>query len=202
MLADDPGSGLALLQRARGGLGSLTVLAGGSPQELVGEFPVVPLESLLDVDAPSVTAEGFGYDPARGELWFVGETAEAVLLELQGRRRRSQAEAASSSALAEAAAATRARRLEPAGVAEAAFEAAPEAAARIDARLLLVRLVASAGALGRDRRRAHSAAASRRRCGPGSTPARRGRASSARSSRTLGAAEVGLRQELEEASER
>src|SRR5439155_1623760 len=35
----------------------------------------------------SVTAEGFGYDPARGELWFAGETAEAVMLELEARRR-------------------------------------------------------------------------------------------------------------------
>ena len=43
--------------------------------------------ALLDATAPSVTPEGFGYDPARGELWFAGETAEAVLLELQGRRR-------------------------------------------------------------------------------------------------------------------
>jgi chromosome segregation protein len=34
-----------------------------------------------------VTKEGFGYDPASGELWFAGETAEAVLLELEARRR-------------------------------------------------------------------------------------------------------------------
>jgi chromosome segregation protein len=36
---------------------------------------------------PAVTPEGFGYDPERGELWFAGETAEAMLLELQARRR-------------------------------------------------------------------------------------------------------------------
>ena len=95
VIADDPAVGLALLQRARAaGLGSLTVLAGRSPQDLVGEFPVVPLDALLDVTTPSVTPEGFGYDPARGELWFVGETAEAVLLELQGRRTALAAEAA------------------------------------------------------------------------------------------------------------
>ena len=35
----------------------------------------------------AVTPEGFGYDPERGELWFAGETAEAMLLELQARRR-------------------------------------------------------------------------------------------------------------------
>ena len=34
-----------------------------------------------------MTPEGFGYDPERGELWFAGETAEAMLLELQARRR-------------------------------------------------------------------------------------------------------------------
>ena len=95
VIADDPAVGLALLQRARAaGLGSLTVLAGRSPQDLVGEFPVVMLDTLLDVTTPSVTPEGFGYDPGRGELWFVGETAEAVLLELQGRRTALAAEVA------------------------------------------------------------------------------------------------------------
>jgi len=66
VLADDPAVGLALLQRARAaGLGSLTVLAGRSPQELVTELPVVPLDALLDVTAPSVTAEGFSGSWAR-----------------------------------------------------------------------------------------------------------------------------------------
>ena len=36
---------------------------------------------------PAVTADGIGWDPQRGELWFAGETAEAVLLELDARRR-------------------------------------------------------------------------------------------------------------------
>ena len=39
-----------------------------------------------------MTPEGFGYDPERGELWFAGETAEAVLLELEARRRALAAE--------------------------------------------------------------------------------------------------------------
>ena len=62
------------------------------PQELVREFPVVPKQELLGVSVPSVTPEGFGYDPARRELWFAGETAEAVLLELEARRRTIEAE--------------------------------------------------------------------------------------------------------------
>ena len=39
-----------------------------------------------------MTPDGFGYDPERGELWFAGETAEALLLELQARRRSLAAE--------------------------------------------------------------------------------------------------------------
>jgi chromosome segregation protein len=35
----------------------------------------------------AVTPEGFGFDPVRGELWFAGETAEAVWLQLEARRR-------------------------------------------------------------------------------------------------------------------
>jgi chromosome segregation protein len=94
VLADDPEAGLELLVQAReAGLGSLTVLAGREPQELVGEFPVVPLDELLAAEVASVTPEGFGYDPSRGELWFAGETAEAVLLELEARRRAVSAEA-------------------------------------------------------------------------------------------------------------
>ena len=41
---------------------------------------------------PAVTVEGFGWDPVRGELWFAGETAEAVWLELEARRRALAAE--------------------------------------------------------------------------------------------------------------
>src|SRR5205823_726850 len=63
---------------------------------LVGErdpgLPVVPKEQLLSSPVPAVTPEGFGFDPQRGELWFAGETAEAVLLELAARRRALAAE--------------------------------------------------------------------------------------------------------------
>ncbi len=84
LVADDVHAGFALLERARAaGLGSLTVVIGGRNPEL----PVVAKEDLLSSPVAAVTREGFGYDPARGELWFAGETAEAVLLELQARRR-------------------------------------------------------------------------------------------------------------------
>src|SRR5207237_6810239 len=75
------------------GLGNLVVLVGRRPDELVGELAVVPKDELLQSTAPAVTAEGFGYDPQRGELWFAGETAEAVWLELEARRRALEAEA-------------------------------------------------------------------------------------------------------------
>jgi chromosome segregation protein len=55
-------------------------------------MPVVEKEDLLASPVPAVTPEGFGYDPQRGELWFAGETAEALLLELQARRRSLAAE--------------------------------------------------------------------------------------------------------------
>src|SRR6185369_13745130 len=35
----------------------------------------------------AVTTAGDGYDADRGELWFAGETGEAVLLQLDARRR-------------------------------------------------------------------------------------------------------------------
>ena len=68
------------------GLGSLFVLVGRDPQQLV-DLPVVERDDLLASTVPAVTADGIGWDPQRGELWFAGETAEAVLLELDARRR-------------------------------------------------------------------------------------------------------------------
>jgi chromosome segregation protein len=92
VVADDARTALALAERARAaGLGSVVVLTG-DPRHLVGELPVVPKEELLRSQVPAVTPEGFGYDPQRGELWFAGETAEAVWLELEARRRALAAE--------------------------------------------------------------------------------------------------------------
>ncbi|HEX6491073.1 MAG TPA: AAA family ATPase [Gaiellaceae bacterium] len=93
LLAADVETALALLERAcAGGLGKLTVLVGAKPAELVDGYTVVPKAELLRSQVPAVTPEGFGYDPARGELWFAGETAEAVWLELEARRRRLESE--------------------------------------------------------------------------------------------------------------
>jgi chromosome segregation ATPase len=88
LLADDVQAGLRLLEQAHAaGLGNLTVLVGARPAELVERYAVVPKAELLSSAVPAVTPEGFGYDPERGELWFAGETAEAVWLELEARRR-------------------------------------------------------------------------------------------------------------------
>jgi chromosome segregation protein len=88
VVRDDAAGAFELLERARdAGLGSLVVLVGRDPGQLVAETPVVSKEELLSSKVRAVTPEGFGYDPERGELWFAGETAEAMLLELQARRR-------------------------------------------------------------------------------------------------------------------
>jgi chromosome segregation protein len=87
LVAGDAREALALAERARAsGLGSVVVLTR-DPGELVRDLPVVSKEELLHSPVRAVTPEGFGYDPERGELWFAGETAEAVWLELEARRR-------------------------------------------------------------------------------------------------------------------
>ena len=120
LVADDAKAALELLERAAAaGLGPLRVLAGRDPKELVAELPVVEKDELLSSPVPAVTRDGYGYDPQRGELWFAGETAEAVLLELDARR----------AALAE-----EARTLaEQAQFAEREAEAAGERAAQVEA---------------------------------------------------------------------
>src|SRR5436190_518728 len=91
--AKDAHSALALLERARAaGLGSLVVVADRHPADLVAELPVVPKDELLSSPVAAVTQEGFGWDPRRREVWFAGETAEAVWLELEARRRALEAE--------------------------------------------------------------------------------------------------------------
>ncbi|HEX4519355.1 MAG TPA: AAA family ATPase [Gaiellaceae bacterium] len=88
VVAEDPARGLELIDRAReGGLGSLVVLVDRDPARIVEALPVVAAANLLGSPVAAVTREGIGWDPVRGELWFAGETAEAVLLELEARRR-------------------------------------------------------------------------------------------------------------------
>jgi chromosome segregation protein len=92
LLADDGREALALAERARAaGLGSVVVLTR-DPAELVRDLPVVSKDDLLHSRVRAVTPEGFGYDPQLGEIWFAGETAEAVWLELEARRRTLAAE--------------------------------------------------------------------------------------------------------------
>ncbi|HEX7525461.1 MAG TPA: AAA family ATPase, partial [Gaiellaceae bacterium] len=87
VLAANPTRGLELIEKAKSsGLGSVLVLIGQDPRELVN-VPVLPRAELLASKVPAVTEDGIGWDPERGELWFAGETAEAVLLELDARRR-------------------------------------------------------------------------------------------------------------------
>lgn len=91
VVVDDAERALELVDQAKAaGLGSLVVLVGRRPQDYV--LPVVPREHLLVSKVPAVTEDGIGWDPQRGELWFSGETAEALLLELEARRRRLAAE--------------------------------------------------------------------------------------------------------------
>jgi chromosome segregation protein len=92
VVAPDVHSALALVREARRrGLGSLTVVVGEPALE---DFVIVDEQELLSVETPAVTRDGIGFDPERRELWFAGEAAEAVLLELEGRRKALVAEAA------------------------------------------------------------------------------------------------------------
>ncbi|HEY2936029.1 MAG TPA: AAA family ATPase [Gaiellaceae bacterium] len=124
LLASDAVAALALVERAAAaGLGSLRVLVGRDPAELVAELPVVPKEELLASRVAAVTPEGYGYDPERGELWFAGETAEAVLIELDARRRRLDEETSELEARAASAAEAAGAAAATAAEAEAAFAA-------------------------------------------------------------------------------
>src|SRR5439155_1498681 len=121
VLADTPARALELVVRAmRSGLGSVLVLVGRDPRELV-DLPVVERDQLLASTVPAVTADGIGWDPGRGELWFAGETAEAVLLELDARRRELQDEVTALTARAAEAAANADRAAERAEAAATAF---------------------------------------------------------------------------------
>ncbi len=160
VLAADPERGLELVERARAaGLGSVRVLVGRDPAALAG-LPVVARDALLASSVPVVTEDGLGWDPARGELWFAGEAAEAVLLELDTRRRELAAEADELAARAGRASAFATEADERSAAAARAF--APVAHLRGVRRArpaLLERLLAGAGRLDETLRIAASAAA-------------------------------------------
>ena len=205
VLADDAGGGLSLLRRARdAGLGSLTVLVGRDPAELVAAIPVVPLAELLASKIPAVTEEGFGYDPQRGELWFAGETAEAVLLELDARRRALAAEAAELEAQAKTAQGAAEAAAESAAVAEAAYaEVAHLRDARAADPVLLARFAGCAERL--DETLCFAAAAAARLEAPLRERAESGSARTAllgAELRRLGSEEAGAARELAEARAR
>jgi len=172
VLARDARSGLALLERTRrDGLGSLAVvvdretaavthppvagakrlgeLVSGDPaaQRLLDGFWLVPTDRLLDAThGTAITAEGHGFDPEQGELWFAGETAEAVLLEMDARRRTLADEVEELTARAESAARAAAEASRAATDAEAAFaEVAHLRSQLVDPRVLdgLVAVVAT-----------------------------------------------------------
>ncbi len=147
VLARDTRHGLELLERTRrDGLGSLTVIVDREPapatappvkdaqplRSFVAGDPaalrlldgvwLVPAERLLDATHGTViSAEGHGYDAERGELWFAGETPEAVLLEMDARRRALADEADELSGRASSAAQAAQEAAEAAVAAEDAF---------------------------------------------------------------------------------
>ncbi len=165
VLARDPRAGLELLERAaREGLGSLAVVVGGRTSgrndppapgcrplrdvvagdeqalRLLDGIWLVEHERLLDATHGTViTSAGHGYDADRGELWFAGETAEALLLEMDARRRALADEADELDARADAAA----RSAEEAAAAATAAEAAYSAVAHVRRRSLDVALLTS-----------------------------------------------------------
>ena len=163
VLASDPARGLELLERARReGLGSLTVVVGrdsaASDEPPVTRCPPLagaglrrprraptprrdlarPAERLLDArHGIAITLEGHGYDTERGELWFAGETAEALLLEMDARRRGLADEADELDGRAAAAAAAADEAAKAAAEAEAAYGAVAHLRERLlDASLL------------------------------------------------------------------
>jgi chromosome segregation protein len=84
ILAPDEDAALRLVEEARQrGLGSLHVVV----DDRVDEFEIVERHELLAQERLAVTREGLAYDAERREVWFAGEAAEAVLLELEARRR-------------------------------------------------------------------------------------------------------------------
>jgi chromosome segregation protein len=126
LVAEDAQAALALVEQARrDGLGNVVVMLAARADLLLRSVEVVSREALLDSTRPAVTPEGHGYDPERGELWYSGETAEALLLELQTRRSTLAAEVDELAEQAATAEKTAERLAASAGRAEETLEAVP-----------------------------------------------------------------------------
>jgi chromosome segregation protein len=189
LVTDTPAQGLALLERARAaGLGNLAVLIGKRARDLVEQMQVVPRNQLLAATERSVTREGFGYDPQTSELWFSGEAAEAVMLELEARRRELVAEAERLAVSAEDAAAASGERAQAAREAQKA-----QLAPLVRAAERLAQILVSAGEAS-----ARFEAPLRGRVDAGS--ARAGELAGVL--RSLGADEANIRRETSDAGER
>ena len=199
VVAPDAASALALLERARAaGLGSLTVVT--RVPEPFREARVVEKEDLLAQSERAVTREGFGYDPASGELWFSGEAAEAVLLELEARGRELRREIDELDASLANAATRAAETRTKAAEARAALDSLPSG--RLDpvvaARLARLADRAVSTLEGAVESSARLETPMRARVDAGSHRAQE----LGESLRTLGAQEVELRREAAEAAER
>ncbi len=199
VIAPDAAAALALLERARAaGLGSLTVVT--QVPDPFREARVVAKEDLLAQSERAVTREGFGYDPASGELWFSGEAAEAVLLELEARGRELRREIDELDASLARTTARAAETQAKAAEARAALDSLPSG--RLDpvvaARLARLADRAVATLEGAVESSARLETPMRARVDAGSHRAQE----LGESLRTLGAQEVELRREAAEAAER
>jgi chromosome segregation protein len=224
--------GLAMLERTRErGLGTLVVIVPPPSAPARGDRPtpgatplaervrataggdhalalledtwlVEPAELLQARRGVVVTADGHGYAPEHGELWFAGETAEGVLLELQARRSELEGEVSELERRAAEASAAADRAAALADSARAAFRAAGPRRPRVPAPVL-ERLVAAAERAAAALERAGVAVSSlesplRARADAGGV--RTGEL--AAELRTLGGREAELRRALDEARER
>jgi len=233
LIAPDPKRGLDLLEKARReGLGNLAVvLASGVGKReaektppLAGARPLAELVSgdrraralldgvwLVELEQLSqarsgvvVTREGHGYDAARGELWFAGSATEALLLELEARRRALGSEVGQlfgEAASAEKALATAERELKAAQ--KALSELEPSRRRRVLSAVFLSRLVASGSCLEQALQAAESSAAALREPLQNKVEQSRGQVSRlSEDLQSLAAGEVELRRALSLARER
>ena len=231
LIAPDPKRGLELLEKARrDGLGGLAVVLssacerGGKTPPVAGALPLtgfvsgderarkllegiwlIELEQLPEARSGIVVSrEGHGYDADRGELWFAGSAVEALLLELEARRRELAAEV--KRLFGEAATAEKvfnAADREAKAAAKALAEVEPACRRRLLPPLFLERLVAASARLEEALRLAEQSAAALREPLQSKVEESRGRVSQLTEElRRLASGEAELRQTLTQARER